>query len=71
MGCKECEIVGCPMESITEETIECADMWDMLINHGLTPVAGGLLDQCAVFLEGMKFYRSCRSLNLKAIADAR
>jgi len=58
-GCSACrageiEITRCPLEIIT------ADVWQVIqyaefFEKGLPPVAGGVTDQAAVFLEAAQF----------------
>lgn len=60
-GCDECQESGtirieqCPLEIITADIWEAIDMANLYIEHGLPPVAGGQLDQTAVFLDAARF----------------
>jgi len=60
-GCDLCDKKGtfdidrCPLEIITDDVVdmmELADLWE----KGLPPVAGGVLDQAAMFVAAARFY---------------
>ena len=58
-GCKECKsgwmpINRCPLEVIGPEAWDLVELAELTLEHGLTPVAGGMLDQTACFLDAMK-----------------
>lgn len=59
-GCAECEergelvIVGCPAEQIGADVLLALEMI-RLLDKGLPPLAGGALDQTAVFLDAARF----------------
>jgi hypothetical protein len=49
-GAGEIAIAGCPLEIVPAEAYEIVELAATAAEHGLMPVAGGLLDQAAVFL---------------------
>ena len=53
-GRGEIEVTRCPLENLDEEVwilLHCAELY----RKGLPPVAGGSLDQAAVFVEAARF----------------
>ena len=58
-GCEECDngevrLETCPITFAGEEAFEMLMAADLL-KKGLPPVAGGLLDQCACFIDAARF----------------
>ena len=58
-GCKEChnglyELDGCP-NSYCSKIVSSLDLFD-LFHKGLPPIAGGVLDQSASFIEASRFF---------------
>lgn len=61
-GCDQCDdgwmiIKGCPQRSVGPEAAEFTEYADMLWRRGLTPMAGGLVDQTKSFMDAAFFYR--------------
>lgn len=57
-GCDECrdgqiEVTQCPQLEITADVMQAVELAE-LMRHGLPPVAGGSLDQAAVFVEAAR-----------------
>lgn len=59
-GCATCggegtiRLTSCPLETVPAEAFETVDLAGLL-EKGLPPVAGGMLDQAKVFLDAARF----------------
>jgi hypothetical protein len=51
------DIRRCPLALLTEETCRVLDLYPYFEN-GMMPVAGGVLDQSATFLEAVRLLRA-------------
>lgn len=55
------ELTTCPKTLITSEVWDAILFSEQVRDHGLTPVAGGLLDQTAVFFQAYRMIESDRA----------